>query len=186
MARHLLSHVVEYWLWRLRFHWILLQNLTISWWRHQMETFPRYWSFVRGIHWWPVNSPHKGQWRGALMFSLICAWINGWVNKRGAGDLRRHHTHYDVTVMVSEMVQVMAVVVDVLSWHHAMNALCGLLSHSVGNPLDTAFFSQSGPEIYKIDVSFVVNLNKLLNEKSSCWVFELPWDLCYVIFQGQH
>ena len=39
-----------------------------------------------------------GQWRGALMFSLICAWINGWVNNREAGDLRRHRTHYDVTV----------------------------------------------------------------------------------------
>ena len=26
------------------------------------------------------NSPHKGQWRGALIFSLICARINGWVN----------------------------------------------------------------------------------------------------------
>ena len=34
--------------------------------------------------------PHKGQWRGALMFSLICARINGWVNNREAGDLRRH------------------------------------------------------------------------------------------------
>ena len=43
------------------------------WWRHQMEHFPRYWPFVRGIHRSPVNSPHKGQWRGALMFSLICA-----------------------------------------------------------------------------------------------------------------
>ena len=39
-----------------------------TWWRHQMETFPRYWPFVRGIQRWPVNSPHKGQWRGALMF----------------------------------------------------------------------------------------------------------------------
>ena len=47
----------------------------------------------------PVNSPHKGQWRGALMFSMICAWINGWVNNREAGDLRRHRAHYDVTVM---------------------------------------------------------------------------------------
>ena len=45
---------------------------------------------VRGIHRSPVNSPHKGQWRGALMFSLICAWINGWVNNREAGDWRRH------------------------------------------------------------------------------------------------
>ena len=55
--------------------------------------------FVRGIHQSPVNS--KGQWRGALMFSLICAWIHGWVNNREAGDLRCHHAHYDVTVMFS-------------------------------------------------------------------------------------
>ena len=34
--------------------------------------FPRYWPFARGIHRWPVNSPHKVQWRGALMLSLIC------------------------------------------------------------------------------------------------------------------
>ena len=47
-------------------------------WKH----FPRYWHFVRGIHRSPVNSPHKGQWRGAQIFSLICAWINGWVNNR--------------------------------------------------------------------------------------------------------
>ena len=47
----------------------------------------------------PVNSPHKGQWRGALMFSLICVWINDWVNNSEAGDLTRHRAHYDVTVM---------------------------------------------------------------------------------------
>ena len=64
-------------------------------WKH----FPRYWSFVRGILRSPVNSLHKSQWRGALMFYLICAWINGWVNNREAGDLRRHHAHYDVIVM---------------------------------------------------------------------------------------
>ena len=64
-------------------------------WKH----FPRYWPFVRGIHRSPMNSPHKGQWRGALMFALICVWINGWVNNREAGDLRRHRAHYDVIVM---------------------------------------------------------------------------------------
>ena len=64
-------------------------------WKH----FPRYWPFVRGIHRSPVNSPHKGQWRGALMFTLICARINGWVNNREAGDLRRYRAHYDVIVM---------------------------------------------------------------------------------------
>ena len=64
-------------------------------WKH----FPRYWPFVRGIHRSTVNSPHKGQWRGTLMFSLICARINVWVNNGEAGDLRRNHAHYDVTVM---------------------------------------------------------------------------------------
>ena len=64
-------------------------------WKH----FPRYWPFVRRIHRSPVNSP-KGQWRGALMFSLIFAWINGWTKNREAGDLRRHLTRNDVTVIV--------------------------------------------------------------------------------------
>ena len=53
-----------------------------------------------GIHRAPMNSPHKGQWHGALVFSWICAWIICWVNNGDAGDLRRHRTHYDVTVMV--------------------------------------------------------------------------------------
>ena len=64
-------------------------------WKH----FSRYWLFVRGNHRSPVNSPHKGQWRGTLMFSLICARINCWVNNREAGDLRRYRAHYDVIVM---------------------------------------------------------------------------------------
>ena len=54
----------------------------------------------RGIHQSPVNSPHKGQWCRALMFSLICDWIYSWVSNREAGDLRNHCTHYDVTVMM--------------------------------------------------------------------------------------
>ena len=56
-------------------------------WKH----FPHYWPFVRGIDRWPVHSPHKGQWRWALMSSLIC--------NRDAGDLRRHRAHYAVIVM---------------------------------------------------------------------------------------
>ena len=73
---------------------IVLHDDVIKW-----KLFPRFWPFPRGIHRSPVDSPHKGQWRGALMFSLICAWINGWVNNREAGDLRRHRAHYGVTVM---------------------------------------------------------------------------------------
>ena len=65
--------------------------------------FPRYWPFVRGIHRSPVNSPQRGQWRGALMFSLISVWINGWVNSGEAGDLRRHRAHYDVIIMETKV-----------------------------------------------------------------------------------
>ena len=70
-------------------------------WRHQIEAFSALLAFVRGIHCTPVDCPHKCQWREALMFSLICAWENGWTNKRYAGDLRRHRAHNDVTVMLS-------------------------------------------------------------------------------------
>ena len=45
---------------------------------------------------------HKGQWRGALMFIFICAWINGWVNNRKAGVLWLHCAHYDVIVVTYE------------------------------------------------------------------------------------
>ena len=68
----------------------------ISWWCHQMETFSVLLALCAGS---PVNSPHKGQWHGALIFSFICAWINGRINNREACDLRRHRAQYDVTVM---------------------------------------------------------------------------------------
>ena len=78
--------------------WLFMHDDFIKW-----KHFPRYRPFVRGIHRPPVNSPHKGQWRGALMFSLIYTWINGWVNNGEAGDLRRHRAHYDVTVMLGSL-----------------------------------------------------------------------------------
>ena len=65
-------------------------------WKH----FPRYWHLCgefTGHRWIP-----RSQWRGALMFSLICVWINGWVNNREAGDLRRHRAHYGVIVIEME------------------------------------------------------------------------------------
>ena len=69
------------------------------WWRHQMETFSALLALSAGNSPVPVNSPHKGQW--ALMFSLICTWINDWVNNHEAGDLRRHRGHYHVIVMLA-------------------------------------------------------------------------------------
>ena len=114
-TRNDFSNLAKYMSWLLRIHDDdLVQNCGNSHcsrhddvikWKH----IPRYWPFVRGpfvrgIHRSPVNSPHKGQWRGALMFSLICPWINGWVNNREA-DLRRHRAHYDVIVMTLELSQ---------------------------------------------------------------------------------
>ena len=72
-----------------------LHHNVIKW-----EHFPRFWLFVRWVHRSPVNSLHKGQWRGALMFFFICARINIWVNNRKPGDLRRQCAHYDVIVCV--------------------------------------------------------------------------------------
>ena len=81
------------WLYNMAYH------TGLTWWRHQMVTFSALLAICAGNSPVPVNFPHKGQWRGALMFALICVWINGWVNNREAGDLRRYRVHYDVIVM---------------------------------------------------------------------------------------
>ena len=95
----IIIHVGEYdhWSLALMSQWIshIHNHDDVIKWKH----FPRYWPFVRGIHRSPVNSPHKGQWRGVLMFTLIWVWINDWVNNREAGDLRSHRAHCDVIVM---------------------------------------------------------------------------------------
>ena len=75
------------------------------WLRHQMETFSWATSPLCGEFTALVNSPHKGQWRGALMCSLIYVWINDWVKNREAGDLRRQRGHYDVSVMTAPGLQ---------------------------------------------------------------------------------
>ena len=90
-----LSHLGKAWATTMLGEMLNWKHNEVIKWKH----FPCYWSFVWGIHQSLVNSLHKGQWREAFMFSLIFAWINGWVNNAEAGDLRCHHTHYDVIVM---------------------------------------------------------------------------------------
>ena len=102
-------------------------------WKH----FPRNWPFVWEIHRSPVNSPHKGQWRGALMLSLICVWINDWVNNREAGDLRRYCAHSDVIVMGVE---------KKTSWHGNVFSITGTGHRWI--PL--ARGQQCGPLIYSL------------------------------------
>ena len=80
------------------------------------KLFPRHWPFVWGIHRSPVNSPYKGQWRGALIFSLICVWINSWINNRKAHDLRRYQVHCDVIVIFNTGNTVNVLVTYTYSW----------------------------------------------------------------------
>ena len=91
-------------------------------WKH----FPSYSPFVRGIQRSSVNSPHKGQWRGALMFSLICAWTYVWVNDRDAGDLRRHRSHCDVIIMVIcyPMVSILQHATEFVTIWHTLQVAC--------------------------------------------------------------
>ena len=69
---------------------------------------------MRDIHRSPVNDPHKNQWRGDLMFSLIYAWKNGWVNNPYAGDFRRHRANYDVAAMA----------INILTYNLAASRVC--------------------------------------------------------------
>ena len=72
-----------------------------SWWRLHMETFSALLAICAR------NSPVTGEFPSQRpviqsfdVFFDFCAWMNGWVNNREASDLRRHRTHYDVTVIV--------------------------------------------------------------------------------------
>ena len=69
---------------------------------------------------------HKGQWRAALMFSLICAWISRWVNNREAGDLRGHCAQYDVIVSHGQFL--MTYIYETESW--SVKHTCLLHHHS--------------------------------------------------------
>ena len=136
------------------------------------DTF-RYWPFVRGIHQSPVNSPHKGQWHGALMFTLICARIKGWVNNPEAGDLRCHHAHYDVIVMSQG---------EVITWTSFM---CNWYSEQGIHRL-LVVSQNKGSVIWNSDVicAFVI-LNKHLNTQSHYPWFEMPEHSCdFTVIDG--
>ena len=81
-------------------------------WKH----FPRYWTFG-----WEIIG-HR--WRGALVFSLICAWTNGWVNNRDAGDLRRHRTQYDIIVMWLSRTELPKIIETLPTLHSQCHGCC--------------------------------------------------------------
>ena len=96
-----------------------------------METLSALLTLCAGNSPVPVNSQHRGQWRGALMFSLICARINDWVNNREAVDLRRHHGHYDVNVMGGSTLCWHRDPFSIYGWDLAHNTCSSLAYHDV-------------------------------------------------------
>ena len=145
--------------------------------------FPRYWPFVREIHRSPVNFPHKGQWRGALMFTLICARKNGWVNNGEAGDLRRYLAHYDVIVMFCQSFEdrihrwnTRTLTSNELQpcWCHEMETFSALLAFCAGNSPVTGEFPAQKPVTRSFDVFFDLQLNGRLSKQSWGWWFETP------------
>ena len=110
-----------------------------------METFSALPALCVGNSPVPVNSPHKGQWRGALMFSLICGRINDWVNNREAGDLRRHRGHCDVIVMV--------LFADNMHMHYLTHCNNTCISNKIQSVKSLVLFETHG-YLYPFDIGF--------------------------------
>ena len=153
----------------------------------------------------PVNSPLKGQWRGALMFSLICIWINDRVNNREAGDLRRHRGHYDVTVMKNLSVWKQGRIVICDKVNHLcftvdMACMARLISTYLTNsPIDYLLFSLQYMGLYvfnwpisvlgdwkDISTAHVIIIIKSEVSTVPIGIIFFPWlcawDVCYIIF----
>ena len=126
-------------------------------WKH----FPRYWPFVWGIHRSPVNSPHKDQWRRALMFSLIYIWINGWANNRETGDLGRYRAHYDVTILKSSPLKPI---------HYSLH-FCFLkpIQHSQGYIINPYILQSSSVDCCYYDAIVIFN-DRVANVTCSTWI----------------
>ena len=113
----------------------------------------------------PGEFQHKGQWRGALMFSLICVWINSWVNNCEASDLKSYIARYDITVMF---------------WEYMMTSWCRNVFH-ISGPLwgkstDHWWISDEGPIMWSFDGFSVVSLNEI-------WNSDFKWHVTHVISQ---
>ena len=145
-----------------------------------MQTFSALLAICAGNSPVPVNSPHKGQWGGDMIFSLICVWINGWVNNCEAGDLRRHRAHYDVTLMTYRAVWWsieycwMSATFDFNIYVHNDVMTWKRLQHC--QPFQWGIF-WSGHSLHKEPVIFegplLLAWKRLLNKQSSC--FQARW-----------
>ena len=133
--------------------------------------------FGRGIHWSPVNSPHEGQWRWSLMFSVICAWINGWLNNKWGWWFETRRANYDVIVMLTIIFTVRTKVYFCHWIHgHMMTSSNGKIFRVTG-PLCGEFtgpgeIPTQRPVTRNFDVFFDLHRNKRLSKQWWGWGFE--------------
>ena len=104
-------------------HGNIIWRICIAWWRHQMETYSALLAFCVGNSPVTCELPAQRPVMQSFDVSLICPWINGWVNNREAGDLGRHCAHYDVIVMDSSCVRT--------SMHYISNLISTSYRHSI-------------------------------------------------------
>ena len=100
------------------------------------NNFLRPWPFVRGIQQSPVDSPYRGQWRGALMLSLICARTSGWANNRDAGDFRRHSLWRHCNIIFAGAVQFKPVFGDNIALHKLVHPGTADIGSVTRNPME--------------------------------------------------
>ena len=138
--------------------WLLIYCDLLTWWRHQMETFSALLVICvgkfTGHRWVSCTNASDAE---ALMFSLICAWINVWVNNRETGSLGRHRAHYDVTVMMP-------------TYMFVINGPCNI--HSVQNRFIVSIPVQY-IQYWTVKHTIFYILSTIQKISNSIWIFDI-------------
>ena len=131
-----------------------------------------------------VDSPHRSQWRGALVFSLTCAWTNGCANNLDVDDLWRHRAHYDITVIFQRIPA---------TYDKEINPSLSKPSLKFNSSLYkiglTSFAKQGTGKPQRCDVDkklFYNDTEKVINQskyKKTCAVFIFPRRECLIWLQ---
>ena len=139
---------------------------SLAWWRHDMETFPPYWPFVKGIRRSPVDSPNKGSVRQSFGVFFDVRLINGWRNGGVSSDLRRHD--------------------EVIKWKH----FPFYWPFVWGNPPVTGGFPPQRPVTRSFDVSLICtwtncwannrDVGDVIRHRAHYDVTVVPWRWCGV------
>ena len=124
------------------FHVMMSSKNCWTWWRHQIETFSA--SLAIGVENWPVTGD-ADQWRGPLMFPLICTWINIF-----ASLLR------EVYGLDSDVNSTFIEHDDAMEWNSFRPYL-----FLAGNPSVTGGFSIKQPVMRSSDIFFEVSMDNL-------------------------